>query len=198
MCFTFIVFWVFFICSVYKSVSIRVHAGELLTGEGVTENCLVQVGELLRMENSMHRDRHSCRAEMERPRRSATPHWTERSVAPGMVGENGRHCSQAGTIPWNLPQSPLRDAGRSRSQSVPYRWHKTLRSFWGKMPSAEARQQRKTVCRSPGQETLLPSGLWETGRKNPFLLRVLPASSTGITSSQVSQVKYFHSPPPSS
>ena len=48
----------------------------------------------------------------------------------------GRHCSQRGTIPWNLLQSHLRDAGRRRSQSVPCQWHKTLRSFWGKFLAA--------------------------------------------------------------
>lgn len=67
----------------------------------------------------------------------------------------------------------------------------------GKMPSAGVRQQRKThpvgaQCRRPC--TL--QGLWETGRKNYFLLRFLPVSSTGITSHQMSQVKYLHSPPP--
>ena len=52
----------------------------------------------------------------------------------------------------------------------------------GKVPSAGARQQRKTHpvgshCRRPC--TL--QGLWETGRKKYFLLRFLPVSSTGIT-----------------
>lgn len=68
----------------------------------------------------------------------------------------------------------------------------------GKMPSAGARQQKKTHHRSPVQKTLHPAGLWETGRKNCFFLWVLPVSSTGITSYQTSQVNYLHSPPPSS
>ena len=162
------------------------------------ENCLVQVGELLRMENSMHMDRHYCRAEKERPGRSANLIGKNAVWLHGWWGRMGdivhRQAPYLGTcykVTWEM----LEEVVHSQCLIGVTDFEKLLKE------DALCRSQateKDIPCRSPVQEPLLPAGLWETRRKNPFLLRVLPVSSTGITSSQMSQVKYFHSPPPSS
>lgn len=69
----------------------------------------------------------------------------------------------------------------------------------GKLVSAGARQGRK--LHPVGAQCKRPCTLQDSGKQEeeiPSFFTVLPASSTGITSYQMSQVKYFHSPLPSS
>ena len=168
------------------------------------KNWLVQVRERLWIQNSKYRDRHysqgwdgvseeKLHTPLERAQCGSIDSGDDISTAHRefSLWEDGRHCSQRGTIPWNLLQTHLRDAGRRRSQSVPCQWHKTLRSFWGKFLAAghcwlpwatrtgswgrclcrSEATEKDTPCRGPVQETLHPARTLGNRKK-----KVLPPS----------------------